>query len=371
MLCDYYENDEVGQLIKDLEEYNREALKLLENSDLDAFSHLLYEFMKLQLNQCPAYQKAIIARHFLDKRYIIQFFQDFDLTPYFDEIVRTRSHEYKDSEFYFIQDEINGDLEERLNCIQACLNGEKSVYTEQYIDYMKLLEQLHSFQYDNSLGALDNAKEFRSLVYKLVSQKRKCMPAYILPYEDMSRDTLARLRKLDDFEEALDIVMELANQIKMPHTARDNGYWMDNTTEGDYINSKGSKVHRTKSKIDFASNAIGNMGINENQYKSYFELEGKDRLYHPNKKFVLGLALYLEIPSPEKKTKGDIISNIEKFMNMHGYSLESPFETLSDEECLLDYDILYLIDAGLDIKVISYFMKNFARSEIQLRKKVD
>lgn len=373
MLSDYYEIDEVGRLIGDLDEYNREALKLLENGDLDAFSNHIHEFMKLQLNQYPAYERAVITRHFLDKKYIIQFHQDFDLTTYFDEIVRTRSDKYKDSEFYYIQDEINGDLEVRLNSIQACLNGEKTLYTEPYNNYMNLLDQLHSFQYDNSIGAIDNAKKFRSLVGKLISQKKKCIPTYILPNDDMSRDVLSKLKLLGtiNYEKALDIVFELANQIKTPKAGSDSTYWIDNIMGKEYLNTEGIIKYRSKDTIEFARNAIKNMGIDENQYKSYFKLEGKNKLYRPNKKFVLGLALYLEIPSPNNKTSGDIISNIERFMNMHSYSLSSPFETLSDDECLLDYDILYLIDAGLDIKVISYFMKNFARSRYQLRKRVD
>lgn len=363
MLCDYYENDEVGQLIRDLDEYNREALKLLENDDLDTFNHLIHEFRKLQLNQCPAYQRAVIARHFLDKRYIINFFQDFDVTPYIDEIVRTRSDEYKDSEFYYIQDEINGDLEDRLNCIQACLNGEKTVYTEPYNDYMKLLDKLHSFQYDNSLGALDNAKKFRSLVKELASQKRKCMPVFVLPREDMQQATLAQLKKIDNFEEAMDLTMELANQIKdvkKGNAYYDSDYWIDNTNEGDCLYSSGNRV-----KIDFFSNAMINMGIPKKQYDSYFKTEDKERLYRPSKKLVLGLALYLEIPLPKKTKNFELKTNIERFMNMHSYSLASPFETLGDGDELLDDDILLLIDAGLDIKVISYFMKNFAAKGIR------
>ena len=221
-----------------------------------------------------------------------------------------------------------------------------------------MLDKLHTFRYDNSIGTVENAKKFRSLVKELISQKRKCMPVYILPRKEMQQETLAKLRQIDNFEDAMDITMELVNQIKDLNKDHDEDYWIDNTEE----------KRADKEKVDFISKALEEMGLDRRQYQNYIEFENQDKLSQPSKKLVLGLALYLEMPSPKANTPAEIKTNIEKFMNMHSYSLSSPFATLTNADGLLDDDILYLIEAGLDIKVISYFMKSFAKSGQRLRK---
>ncbi|MDF2844191.1 MAG: hypothetical protein K0R00_2617 [Herbinix sp.] len=364
MLCDYYDMDEISELIADLSVYNQDALMLLVKSDLDGFADLTHQFIKLQLNQCPAYKQALIARHFLDKRYIIQFFQDYDVTSYIKEIERTRSVEYAGKEFGIIQEAITRDMEKREGFVMGHLKGEVSLATKDFDDYVKMLDKLHTFRYDNSIGTVENAKKFRSLVKELISQKRKCMPVYILPRKEMQQETLAKLRLIDNFDEAMDLTMELVNQIKDLDKDHDKDYWIDNTEERETFYSSGNKE-----KVNFISKALEEMGIDRKQYPNYIEFENQEKLSQPSKKLVLGLALYLEMPSPKANTPFEIKANIERFMNMHSYSLSSPFATLTDADELLDDDILYLIEAGLDIKVISYFMKNFAKTGQRLRAK--
>ncbi len=80
--------------------------------------------------------------------------------------------------------------------------------------------------------------------------------------------------------------------------------------------------------------------------------------------FYLELALYLTIPSSDE---------IEKFMNLHGYSIKSPMTHFQDISCkknvyhILHRDLCRWIDAGIDYNLLSQ-MCGFLLEQKEIRK---
>lgn len=94
-----------------------------------------------------------------------------------------------------------------------------------------------------------------------------------------------------------------------------------------------------------ASNYIQGKGIDRKNWKKY--TKGK---LPSIPLFYLELAFYLAIPSSDE---------IEKFMNLHGYSIKSPMTHFKDISCgkkvyhILHRDLCRWIDAGIDYNLIN------------------
>lgn len=111
-----------------------------------------------------------------------------------------------------------------------------------------------------------------------------------------------------------------------------------------------------------ASNYLQGKNIPRKNWKNYC----KGKL--PNQSlFYLELAFYLNIPSSNE---------IEKFMNLHGYSIKSPMTVFFDHLllsnntpmfCILHKDLCQWIDAGIDYNIINEIC-GFVLQEKEVRK---
>lgn len=252
----------------------------------------------------------------------------------------------------------------------ACrgLGEEGSIYDQ----YIKCVKELNSFYGMRNASRKENVAAFRELVEKTIEAKKKCQivinfTSSMIPMEVRKTYTEQSLT----YEDAYETCQEIISNVRMIfHGTTDASLSEMFVGAKDLLEDKSNRSPQPNNGVNrimkySVLKYLEACGVTTKLYTKYTNVM-KFPKYLPNKKLVLALAAYCQ-PYCKISGKADkechIGEHVECFMNQHGLTLNSFFETVSEYDEMTDEDAKMLLEDGLPVDSFAFMLKTFARTE--------
>ena len=251
--------------------------------------------------------------------------------------------------------------------IEYCVNGNTPEYEEHgFIDYIDLARKVNGYigEIGSTQAFSDNVTAFRKLVKEFVNARKKCglCATFTSTYVSETRKPWLN-KEVITYDEALEIAEEIIDNYICLR------YGEEEIDEESLVDELCLEETPLKDEIQekFITNFIEQCGLNREMYKTYMS----GSVYVPNKKLLIALGLFCE-PWCDIENRGNrdlvMTANLEKFLNQNSFSIKSLFGTVSEYDNMLDNELLYLIEDGLNLDMLAYMLKHFAKTGKDIKK---
>ena len=247
--------------------------------------------------------------------------------------------------------------------------------------YLDLVKQVNEFtgEFEGEELYRSNVEKFRALVRKAVEAREDCALVAVFKKDYIStQDIYLTKRKNVSYEEACvladNVIKNLAGyvyineasingkkvrreKLKNLKSLQEEGVESAELIEEFYDGNADMREEIEKSWTHFADDT----GVGRKIIGNYF----RDVSYRTFRKAALTLGIFFEpyanLGDCEEDTA--VVHNLERFMNQNGLSMKSYFDTTTQYDNLLDYDVLGFLEYGYTHSMIAYCLRRFAKTK--------
>lgn len=314
------------ELVNFINSYNRDIhTAMLEGDD---YRGLIDDLIRVDLyKRYPKFCDAMKAIHTTKRRYYVG---TRDITDEVNHVLDNMTA-YTDSDLQHTIEDADLLIEGNQEAVIYYLDGEDLGEDIEAVKYLKSLEKVLDFSYDETNSKSRNIWEFTTWIERLETRYRDTIECTYLPLLALTAEEKKTIKKSEDTTEVEALILKIFQKWNL-------------------VNKGASKYARNATATG-GDEGVGSYTINRHlesmgvYRKQYYNFISKKELV-ASKKLVLAMGLYF-VPNE--------IDSMEKFMNAFGYSLKSNIATTIESdtgEYMLDSEIRKLLRSGLDTELI-------------------
>lgn len=303
--------------------YNLELIRLIDNND--DYRPFLNGFKESGISNYKSFLPALYSLNVIGERYYIK---DIDITLLMHEYIYSRKLSNKSLKkcFESIDEEVMKLTDSMMYGLSNNLDPE-NVFTK----YIKKLNELHT-------QTFNNRTDFIYCLKQVINLKRSCEFRLKFRISNLNSSEVIEILRADDKNVSFKLIDDILNNpvlndyetVDMKHWKKYFEVYTDNSSLSDFLTND-LEFGRTISSAFLSGKPI------------------KTNI----KQYIMNLALYIELP---------LFENVERFMRINGYSLNSTYETINEYSNLYDRDIKHLVESGIDRDVIFYILRKFGET---------